>query len=115
MARANSGLSDHVTKPPELSTLIEAQFSALNMAAERRTSDEMEATHQCAHNQQRSLRRLEAADCDCMRYALHSNNSFPVGGDIRELLDFTRVWLLLPPLILCRTDQRRVYGFLECT
>ena len=45
------------------STLIKAQFSTLNTAAERVTSDETEATHQCVNDQQK---RLEAADCDGM-------------------------------------------------
>ena len=44
------------------STLIKAQFSTLNTAAKRGTSDEMESTHQHAHYQQ----RLEAADCDML-------------------------------------------------
>ena len=41
MARANSELSDHVKAR---SILIKAQFSALNVAAERGTSDKM---HTC--------------------------------------------------------------------
>ena len=35
----------HGSELPDRSTLIKAQFSALDMAAERGTSDEMEATH----------------------------------------------------------------------
>ena len=45
---------------------IEAQFSALDTTAERGTTDGTEATQQHAHDQRR---RLEAADCDGMRYA----------------------------------------------
>ena len=49
VARADGGLGNHVTKPwdgrADRSTLIKAQFSALDTAAERGTSDEMEATH----------------------------------------------------------------------
>ena len=48
------------------STLIKVQFCTLDMAAERGTSDETEATHQRTHDQRR---RLDAADCDGMRYA----------------------------------------------
>ena len=43
----------------ERSTLIKAQFSALNMATERGTSDETEAAHQRVHDQRI---RLEAAN-----------------------------------------------------
>ena len=53
-----------MSKPPNRAnrgTLIKAQFSALNVAAERGTLDKTEATRQCAHNQRR---RLEAEDCD---------------------------------------------------
>ena len=35
----------------ELSTLVKAQFSALNAAAERGASEETEATHQRAYDQ----------------------------------------------------------------
>ena len=45
---------------------IKAQFFTLDTTAEGRTSDEMEATHQRAHDQRI---RLEAANCDSMRYA----------------------------------------------
>ena len=45
----------------ERSTLIKAQFSTLDTATERGTSDETEATHQHVIDQ---WRRLEAADCD---------------------------------------------------
>ena len=48
------------------STLIKAQLSALDTAAERETLDKTEATHQCAHNQRI---KLEAADCDGLQYA----------------------------------------------
>ena len=49
------------------STLIKAQFSTLNVAAERGTSEKMEATCRRAHDQRR---RLEAEDCDrCGWYA----------------------------------------------
>ena len=37
------------------STLIKAQFSTLNMAAEGGTSNEMEATHQHVHDQRKRL------------------------------------------------------------
>ena len=43
-------------------TLIKAQFFALNTAAKRTSSDEMEATRHHAHKQRR---RLEVDDCDC--------------------------------------------------
>ena len=43
------------------------------MAAERGTSNETEVTHQLTHDQLRSLRRLEATDCDRMRCALQFN------------------------------------------
>ena len=71
MARANGGLSNHVEDAcwsrADCSTLIKAQFSALNVATERGTSDKTEATRfsQCAHDQHR---RLEAEDCDSIRY-----------------------------------------------
>ena len=48
------------------STLIKAQFSTIDMTAERGTSDETEATHPRVHDQRR---RLEAVDCDSIRYA----------------------------------------------
>ena len=66
VVRANGGLSDHVTKPWEPSwgsTLINAQFSALDTSAERGTSDETEDTHQRVYDQRL---RLEAADCEGM-------------------------------------------------
>ena len=69
MARANDGFDVHVTRHQSRaghSTLIKAQFFALNMAAERGMWNEMEATHQRWHDQRR---RLEAVDCDCIRYA----------------------------------------------
>ena len=44
-------------------TLIKlSPIFTLNMAAERGTADETEATCHCVHNQQR---RLEADDCNC--------------------------------------------------
>ena len=64
-ARAIGGLSDQVTSfihcrsRADRNALIKAQFSVLNTAAKGRTSDEMEAIRQCAHDQQR---RLEAMD-----------------------------------------------------
>ena len=51
------------------STLYKVQFSALDTAAERGTSDETETTHQCAHGQ---WRMLEAADCDTLKPDLSS-------------------------------------------
>ena len=45
------------------STLIKAQFSALNMTAGRGTSDETEATHQCVNDQVRSCRLRRHAIC----------------------------------------------------
>ena len=47
--------------------MIKAQFSALDTAAKRGTSDETEATHQRAHDQRI---RLEAVDCDGMRHVV---------------------------------------------
>ena len=44
------------------STLIKVQFSALSTAAKRGTLNETEATHQCMHDQQKSLKSLEAAN-----------------------------------------------------
>ena len=50
---------------PDRSTLIKAQFSVLDTAAERGTSDEL---HTCVHaHNLRILIRIEAADCDGMR------------------------------------------------
>ena len=47
-----------------------AQFSALDTAAERGTSDETKL-HTCVHaHNLRILIRLEAVDCDGMRYAI---------------------------------------------
>ena len=51
---------------PDRSTLIKAQFPALDTAAESGTSDETEATHLRACAQSADI---EAADCDGMRYA----------------------------------------------
>ena len=51
-------------EPTDRSTLIIAQFSVLDVATERGTSNKTEATRQCAHDQRR---RLEAEDCDRMR------------------------------------------------
>ena len=48
------------------STPYKVQFSALDTVAERGTSDETEATHQCAHGQRRML---EAADCNTLKPA----------------------------------------------
>ena len=48
------------------STLVKAQLSALDMAAERETSDKTEATHQRVHDQRI---KLEAADCEGLQYA----------------------------------------------
>ena len=48
----------------DFSTLVKAHFSALDMAAEKGASDEMEATHLRAYNQRR---RLEAADYDMLQ------------------------------------------------
>ena len=64
MVRANGGLSDHVIATGAeliLVHLSKPQFSSLNVAAERGTSDKMEATRQFAHDK---WRRLEAEDCD---------------------------------------------------
>ena len=75
MDLANGGLSDHVTKPWEPSsrivTLIKAQFSALDMATERGTSDETEATHLRACAQPADIDKVRSCglDCDGMRYA----------------------------------------------
>ena len=64
VARANGGLSEHVTKlwdgRAHRSTLIKAQFSALDIAAKRGTSDETEATQLRTHDQRIPM------DCDSM-------------------------------------------------
>ena len=81
MARADGGRpsrrsrQSHATgSRADRSTLIKAQFSALNVAAERGTSDKTEATRQCAHDQRRRL-ELRPLRNDMP-------NSFPVGGDV---------------------------------
>ena len=56
------------------SILTRVQFSELDMAAERGTWDETEATRQRAHDQRI---RLEAADSDGLRHVVQ----FAVGGD----------------------------------
>ena len=63
--------------------LVKAQFFTLNTAAERGTLDEMEATHQHAHNQRK---RLEAEDCNRMHFG---DNSFRVGGDAHHAASLT--------------------------
>ena len=52
----------------DCSILIKAQFSALDTAAKRGTSDEVEDTLQRGHEQRI---KLEAADCDAMQYAFY--------------------------------------------
>ena len=54
-------------KLPDRSTLIKAQFSALDTAAERGTSDEMEATHLRAYAQPTDIDKVRS--CGLRRHA----------------------------------------------
>ena len=67
MIRANGVLSAIISQSQwsraDRSTFIKAQFSALDMSVERRTSNEMEDTYHasCARP---ADERIEAADCE---------------------------------------------------
>ena len=55
---------------PDHSTLIKAQFSALDTAAERGIYRMRQKLYTCLHvHNLRILIKLEAVDCDGMRYA----------------------------------------------
>ena len=78
MARANSGLSNHVKDTcrsrAERSTLIKAQLSALNVATEKGTSDKTVATRfsQCALDKRRRLEAEDATESDLFPFFSHS-------------------------------------------
>ena len=63
---------------PDRNTLIKAQFSALDTAAERGTSDETEATHLRTCAQPADIDKVRS--CGLRRHAMHFK--LAVGGDV---------------------------------